>query len=73
MKIPEKQTLYIRSMGKALRITAIFLPLPDGSEDVASANAHMAKSSNNDGLVSEFNNILFLADVYDNGIQIGRK
>lgn len=62
MKLNPEQTLYIRSMGKALQVTAIFT-------DISAANRHMERS--NDAVVAEFGKLIFLADVGDKGIKIG--
>ena len=57
--------IYVSSMRKVLRVTAIF----DNDDD---ANAHMAKSDNNDAVIAvdEKSGLVFLADVYDKGIKI---
>lgn len=60
MKLSNTQHLYVRSMGKLLRVTAIF----DNDED---ANRHMARSDNNDAVVAVFGSFVLLADVYDKG------
>jgi len=56
----DETKLYVRSMGKMLKITAIF-------DDDDSANKHMAKPDNNDGVVATSGNLVLLADVYDKG------
>lgn len=61
LKLNEKQNLYVRSMGKALRVTAIF------SED-DDANRHMAKSD--DAVVACFGRLTFMARKYDKGAKI---
>ena len=53
--------IYIGSMGKALRVTAVFA-------DDDSANRHMEKTSNEDAVVAVFGNLVILADVHDNGV-----
>ena len=58
MRIPEQHSIYVRSMGKALRVTAIFL-----SDDAA--NRHMART--NDAVVCEIGPYIFLADKGDKG------
>jgi len=67
MKIYDKKqgklTLYVRSMGKVIEVTAIF-------SDDANANAHMAKPNNNDGVVACWGPLVILADMYDKGIEI---
>jgi hypothetical protein len=62
MKLLPEQVVYVRSMGKALRITAIF-------GDDAGANAHMEKHSN-EAVVACFGHLVFLANVYDRGTRI---
>ena len=63
MRIPKELTLYIRSMGKALRVTAIF-------QDVDEANKYMEQNKD-EGVVAEFNGMVLLADLYDHGAEIG--
>lgn len=65
MKFNDKQTLYVRSMGKALRVTAIFT-------DDDEANRHMARSDNDDAVVAVFGPYILLADKYDHGTPIPR-
>lgn len=64
MKLSDTQTLYVRSMGKALKVTAMFT-------DEDKANAYMAKPDNNGGVVAVFGKFILVADVYDNGVKIG--
>jgi hypothetical protein len=52
------QEIYIYSMGKKLKITAIF-------DNEAEANANMAKTDN--AVVGEFGKFIFLANKYDTG------
>ena len=52
------QESYIYSMGKKLKITAIF-------DNEAEANANMAKTDN--AVVGEFGKFIFLANKYDTG------
>jgi hypothetical protein len=59
-KAKPDEKLYIYTMGKRLRVTAIF-------SDDDSANAHMAKSSNDDAVVATFGPFVFLANKYDHG------
>jgi hypothetical protein len=63
MKLSSNQSLYVRSMGKLLRVTAIF----DNDDD---ANRHMAQSGNNDAVVAVFGKLVLLADVYDQGLAV---
>lgn len=51
--------LYIYSMGKRLRVTAVF-------SDDESANAHMARHSD-DAVIACFGQFVFLANKYDHG------
>ena len=52
--------LYVRSMGKSLKVTAIF----DNDDD---ANKHISRADNNDAVVCVAGNLVILADVYDKG------
>jgi len=56
-------TLFARSMGKALKITAIY----DNDND---ANYHMSRAGNNDAVICVSGNLVFLADVHDKGLKI---
>lgn len=62
LKLKEEQTLYVRSMGKALRVTTIFT-------DDATANAYMARTKD-EGVVTEFPPFIFLANLHDQGVKI---
>lgn len=62
MKMVAEEVLYIRSMGKALRVTAMFL-----SDD--EANAYMAKNKD-EGVVAVFEGRVYLANLYDKGVKI---
>jgi hypothetical protein len=55
--------LYVRSMGKIIRVTAIF-------DNDAEANAHMAKHSEA-ACVAVSGSLVMLADKYDPGIRVG--
>ena len=57
------QILYVRSMGKALQVTAIFT-------DAGKANSHMA--AHTDAVVAVFGPYILLADCHDKGISIAR-
>lgn len=57
----ETEMLYVRSMGKALRVTAIFT-----NDDAA--NARMAKVD--EGVVAVFGPFVLLANLHDKGIKI---
>ena len=65
MKLTEIQVLYVRSMGKALRITGIF------TSDV-DANVFMSKNRDH-GVVAQFGEFIFTANYYDNGVKIERR
>lgn len=56
------ESLYLRSMGKLLRITAIF-------ESDAEANAYMEKHRD-EGLIAEFGKYRFIANLYDPGLKV---
>jgi len=64
MKLKPEQQLYVRSMGKALRVTAIFTV---DSE----ANAYMERNKD-EGVVAEFAPFILIANIYDCGIDIPR-
>ncbi len=63
LKTPE-QMLYVRSMGKLLRITAIAM----GME---SANKYM-ETHRDEGLVAEFGSLCLIANLYDPGTKVDR-
>ena len=52
--------LFVRSMGKMLRVTAMFTDDDD-------ANEHMAKPGNDDAVVAVSGNLVILADAHDKG------
>ena len=56
------QTIYVRSMGKALRVTGLF-------ETDAGANAWMERHDN-DAVVACWGHLVVLADKYDKGITL---
>lgn len=62
MKLREGQTLYVRSMGKALQVTAI-------CDSVEEANRHCELHAN-DAVVAEFGPYIFLADKGDRGTRM---
>ena len=63
----DREHFYIRSMGKALRVTAMFT-----SDDAA--NRHMERPGNNDAVVAVFKNgLVLLADKGDRGISLPRE
>ena len=63
MKLKPEQKLYVRSMGKMLRVTAIY----DNDDD---ANAHIDRSDNDDGVVAVFRPFVLLANLHDKGIEV---
>lgn len=62
-KLTDTEKLYIRSMGKALRVTAIF-----ATDD--EANEFMARPGNDDAVVGVFGGLVMLANKYDRGVKI---
>ena len=62
MKLHNEQTLYVRSMGKALRVTAIFT-------DDEKANKYMAEHDEA-ACVAVFGDYILLADKWDKGITL---
>lgn len=64
LKRPE-QSLYVRSMGKALAVTAIYT-------DDDAANDHMMKNRD-DAVVAVFGPFIFLASRHDKGTPIPRE
>lgn len=62
MRLNDQQTMYVRSMGKALRVTAIY----DNDDD---ANAHMEKN-HDDAVIAVFGKYVFLANRYDRGVAV---
>jgi hypothetical protein len=63
--LKDHQDLYVRSMGKALRVTAIFTSADE-------ANVYMATHSDQ-AVVAEFAPFVLIANVYDPGIRIPRE
>ena len=59
---PERHWLYVRSMGKALRVTAIF-----PSDDTA--NQYLA-SHRDQGCIAVFGSYVLIANLYDPGIRL---
>lgn len=64
MKLPAHQVLYVRSMGKALRVTAIFTDDDD-------TNAYLAKNRD-ESVVAVFGDFILIANTYDHGINLPR-
>jgi hypothetical protein len=62
MRLKDEQRVYVRSMGKALRVTAVFT-----SDD--EANAYMAKHLD-EGVVAQFGRFVLLANLHDRGAKI---
>lgn len=60
-KLNEKQGLFVASMGKLLRVTAMF----DSDED---ANQYMA-AHNSEAVVACFGHFVLLANVHDKGLK----
>lgn len=58
----DTEFLYVRSMGKLLRVTAVFTSDQE-------ANSFMAKN-NSQGIVACFGPYILLANVYDTGLQV---
>ena len=65
MRLTDEQLLYVRSMGKALRVTAIH------TSD-AEANAYMGRHRD-EGCVAVFGPFVLCANLYDQGISIPRE
>ena len=65
MKLKEHQQLYVRSMGKMLRVTAFYTAVDD-------ANRHMERPGNTDAVVAEFGQLILLADIGDRGLTVNR-
>lgn len=62
MKLSGEHILYLRSMGKLFRVTAIF------TSD-AEANAYMEKHRE-EGLIAEFKPYLYIANLHDQGLKV---
>lgn len=62
MTIMKNQTVYVRSMGKVLEVLAIV----HGSD---AANRYMTMHKDT-AVIAEFGNLVFLANVYDKGVQL---
>jgi hypothetical protein len=60
MRLKDEQLFYIHSMGKRIRITAIF-------HDVNDTNAYLT-SHKDEGVIAEFKPYVFVANLYDSGI-----
>ena len=62
MRLQQHQLVYVRSMGKLLRVTAVF-------HDEDEANKYMEKHAD-EGLVACFAPYFLIANVYDKGEEI---
>ena len=62
MRIPDHQTVYVRSMGKCLAVTAIF-------DNDDAANKYM-ETHKDEGVISVIGKYVFLANLYDKGIKV---
>lgn len=69
MKIKKEQTLYVRSMGKALKVTAMFYN-EDPDALTKEINSYSEKHRD-EGLVSIINDFALMAHMYDHGVKIG--
>lgn len=65
MKLNKQHSFYFRSMGKVLRVTAIFTNDND-------ANEYMSKNRD-EGVIAVVNGYVFLANVYDKGIKVPKQ
>jgi len=65
MRLKAEQSLYVRTMGKALRVTAIFT-------DMAACNAYLERHRD-EGVVAEFAPFIFVAHLHDHGITIPKE
>lgn len=61
MKLNNNQCMYLRSMGKALKITGIFT-------NIEKANQFCSETNN--GVIAEFGKFIFTADMGDKGVSI---
>lgn len=62
VKFTQEQTLYVRSMGKALRVLAI-------ADNDKEANAYMERHDEA-AVIAEFGPLILMADKYDKGTLI---
>ena len=63
MRLTPQQVVYVRSMGKTLRVTAIFT-------DESEASAYQARHRG-EVQVARFGSVIFIANAYDPGTPIG--
>ena len=62
MKLNKTEIVYVRSMGKALRVTGIFT----SDED---ANKYLEKNKD-EGIIAQFGVFIFTANYYDRGVTL---
>lgn len=62
MRLNDKQFLFVRSMGKALRVTALFTSVDEANE--------YSKRHSDEGVVAEFGSYILIANLYDQGTAI---
>ena len=62
MKLKDYQIIYVRSMGKLLKVTALFT---DNSE----CNKYL-ESHKDEGVIAEYGNTIFVANCYDHGLKV---
>jgi len=63
MKLTDNQTIYVRSMNKALKVVAI-CSTDDEANDFCEKNVDT-------GVIAVFGELVFIANLYDRGVQIG--
>ena len=62
MKLKPEQTMYVASMSKLLKVTAIF----DNDDE---ANAYMSNHGD-EGVIAVFGSFVMLANLYDKGTKL---
>ena len=62
MKFKKHQTIYVRSMGKALKVTALFT-------DADETNQYLEKHPD-EGVIAVYAQFVFIAGLYDKGTKI---
>jgi hypothetical protein len=62
MRLKPNQALYVRSMGNALRVTAIFTSADEANE--------YTESHRDEGVVAQFGPYILLANLYDPGATV---
>lgn len=63
IRLQDPRVVYVRSMGKALRVTAIACTAED-------ANAYCA-THRDEGVIADWGGLIFIANLYDQGTWIG--